>query len=207
MRVFFRRDRVAATERVIIEPGEYHTSLTARLITSVLGSCVSVCLKDESVGVSGMNHFLLPDASGGSALLVSDSGGVGVYAMELLINEMICLGAQRERLWAMVYGGAQLPGTPKGQERIAAANVRFATSYLEMERIVIRSQDVGGHHGRRITFDCGSGKVLAQRVAEDQLEAIAQAEQDYRTRAASATSDLDFALFEPEATIDSTPYG
>ncbi|MGV8776346.1 chemoreceptor glutamine deamidase CheD, partial [Pseudomonas aeruginosa] len=88
-------------------PGEYFASGEDLVIVTVLGSCVSVCLRDPLNGIAGMNHFMLPERGlGGDP--ASPSARYGSHAMELLINRMLALGASRERLQAKVFGGGSV---------------------------------------------------------------------------------------------------
>ena len=84
-------------EAVKILPGEYYATSDETLIVTVLGSCVSVCLRDPLSNIGGMNHFLLPHDESTNISSVSESARYGVFAMELLINQMLKLGAQKKR--------------------------------------------------------------------------------------------------------------
>jgi chemotaxis receptor (MCP) glutamine deamidase CheD len=75
------------------------------MIVTVLGSCVSACIRDRVSGMGGMNHFMLPDGGGDDGSPVSASARYGTYAMEVLINEVLKAGARRENLEAKVFGG------------------------------------------------------------------------------------------------------
>ena len=140
-------------DEVIIGPGEHYTSSDGILVCTSLGSCVAVCLKDIKAGIAGMNHFMLPEPLDSSNVFASDAGRFGIFAMELLINEMISRGASRPTLVAKVFGGANvLPcASPSGQ-RISQSNVMFAFRFLEMERIPMKANDTGGQQGRKVFF-------------------------------------------------------
>ena len=88
---------------VKILPGEYYVSRGEEAISTVLGSCVSACVRDPQRGVGGMNHFMLPeDTAVGPNDWLDPAVGLatryGSYAMESLINDLLKLGAVRERL-------------------------------------------------------------------------------------------------------------
>lgn len=100
-------DPYFACDAVKLLPGEYFASGEDLVIVTVLGSCVSVCLRDPLNGIAGMNHFMLPERGlGGDP--ASPSARYGSHAMELLINRMLALGASRERLQAKVFGGGSV---------------------------------------------------------------------------------------------------
>lgn len=148
--------------RINLGIGELHADSRPSVITTVLGSCVSVCLFDPVAHIGGMNHILLP----GNADLknCNDSARYGVNAMELLINKMISVGARRGRLQAKVFGGGRmLTDTPQvfspGRD-----NTRFVFDFLETEGINVISYNVGGAYGRKIHYFTHSGQVLMKRV-------------------------------------------
>ena len=86
-------------ETAKILPGEYYATNKDMALVTVLGSCVSACLRDRETGIGGMNHFMLPDEGKlvGRHGNVSAGGRYGVHAMELLINQILKLGGRRDR--------------------------------------------------------------------------------------------------------------
>ncbi len=124
--------------------------------TTVLGSCVSTCLRDPAVGVGGINHFMLPGGDGDGADIM-----FGVNSMELLINGLLRIGADRGRLEAKVFGGAGLLGISK---QIGEANAAVAREFLSNEGIPIRSISVGGGEARRIQYWPATGRARQQLI-------------------------------------------
>jgi chemotaxis protein CheD len=127
------------------------------IVTTVLGSCVAVCLYDTSVGIGGMNHFLLPEGQSGDL----DEVVFGLHAMELLINEMLKQGADKRRMEAKLFGGAQMIG---GLSDIGERNVAFAREFLRDEQFPVVAESVGGNMGRRIRFAATTGSVMQKLV-------------------------------------------
>ena len=99
-------DKAFGCEAVKILPGEYFATDGDMALVTVLGSCVAACLRDPVAGVGGMNHFMLPRDDTSGAL--SRSARYGAYAMEVLINQLMRMGARRERLEAKVFGGGNV---------------------------------------------------------------------------------------------------
>jgi chemotaxis protein CheD len=126
-------------------------------ITTVLGSCVAVCLFDLERGIGGMNHFLLPEGRSGDLEEVV----FGLQAMELLINAMLKQGAQKNNMKAKLFGGAQMIG---GLSNIGEGNVAFAREFLKDENFPVVSESVGGTMGRKIMFVPTTGKVKQRLV-------------------------------------------
>jgi chemotaxis protein CheD len=165
---------------VKLMPGEYFVhDRDDLLITTVLGSCVAVCLLERSAGLGGMNHFMLPD--GGSA------GRYGVYAMEVLINTLMKRGARRDRLEAKVFGGAQVLRAVTGLG-VGEHNVRFIDAFLEAERIPLVSRDVLGTQPRKVCLLPAAGRVLVRKLADANADDLARAETALRHRLGRAAT-------------------
>lgn len=140
---------ILGTYRVTRNPNE--------IVTTVLGSCVAVCLYDVTSGIGGMNHFLLPEGKSGDL----DDVVFGLHAMELLINDMLKQGADKLRMEAKLFGGAQMIG---GLSDIGQRNVAFAREFLSDERFPVVGESVGGNMGRKIRFTPSTGSVLQKLV-------------------------------------------
>lgn len=149
--------------RVTIVQGEYHVAWEAgTVIATLLGSCIGVCLHDAAARVGGMNHFLLGEPDTDAAILAGDMQRYGIHAMELLINAMMQRGAQRSRLRAHIYGGANMVA---GLGSIGSSNAAFARNFMTTEGIAIAHIDVGGVQARKVEFMPYEGRVRAARVA------------------------------------------
>lgn len=131
---------------------------TNMIITTILGSCISICLWDPVARVGGMNHLLLP-------ALKSDPGALsaGAVDLDLLINRMMPYGAERPRLTAKLFGGSSML---KGRTDIGARNAAFGREYLANEGIPCEAENVGGTSARRIRFWPALGKVHMKLVED-----------------------------------------
>ncbi len=158
-----------------IGPGELYASKRNILIVTVLGSCVSVCLRDPVARIGGMNHFMLPDRAE-SASLLSEPARYGAHAMEMLINNLLSMGAQRSRLEAKAFGaGRVLPG----MSDVGARNAQFALEYLERERIPVKARDVGGEHARKVYMFVETGRVLVKEITQLRNDTVLTRERAY----------------------------
>jgi chemotaxis protein CheD len=157
-------DRELRVDSVKILPGQYYAAEGEGSISTLLGSCVSTCLWDPLRKIGGMNHFMLPGEAGApTATPWAVSARFGVYAMDVLINEMVHLGADRRRLVAKVFGGAQvLQGFDKLD--VGAMNSRFVLEFLREEGIPIAAQDLLGVAPRKLHFFPATGKVHVKRL-------------------------------------------
>ena len=163
---FFYADHHFQYDAVKVLPGEYFVSSEDLVIMTVLGSCIAACIWDNKMRIGGMNHFMLPDGDGADG-----SGRYGSYAMELLINEMIKLGARRETMQSKVFGGgAVMAGFTT--MNVGERNTKFVLDYLATERIPVVSQDVLDIHPRKVCFFPVTGKVLVKRLAHSHPESL-----------------------------------
>ena len=121
---FFYADHHFQYDAVKVLPGEYFVSGDELVIMTVLGSCIAACIWDGKARIGGMNHFMLPDGDGADG-----SGRYGSYAMELLINEMLKLGARRETMQAKVFGGGQVMAGFTTMN-VGERNTKFVLDYL-----------------------------------------------------------------------------
>jgi chemotaxis protein CheD len=172
-------DRTFACDAAKILPGEYYYTERDMLIVTVLGSCVSACIRDRITGLGGMNHFMLPD--GGDTGPVSASMRYGTYAMEVLINDLLKAGARRESLEAKVFGGgAVLRGFTA--MNVGERNAAFVTSFLKTERIPVMAEDLNDVYPRKVYFFPRTGKVLVKKLMQTHNDTLARREQDYASR-------------------------
>lgn len=150
-----------APRRVHVGQGEHHVTDDASvMLTTVLGSCVALCLRDPVRGVGGMNHFLLPD---GAAANLGEARRYGAYAMELLINDCLKAGAQRDRLEAKLFGGGRMFDSLRD---VGRANADFAEQFLKDEGIPLIGGSLRGPGGRRIQYWPVTGRALQRAVAD-----------------------------------------
>jgi chemotaxis protein CheD len=172
-------DRHFEREAIKILPGEYFATKSDTLIVTVLGSCVSACIRDRVSGIAGMNHFLLPNDGSGQDNILSESARYGAYAMEILINHLIKLGARREHLEAKVFGGGNvLRGFTT--INIGERNAEFVMEYLKVERIPVVAQDLLDVYPRKVYFFPDSGQVLIRKIKSLHNNTIMDRESAYR---------------------------
>jgi len=181
-------------EAAKILPGEYYVTQRDMVLVTVLGSCVTACIRDRLSGIGGMNHFMLPDARPDQDTPVSPSARYGAYAMELLINSLLNLGAQRSLLEAKVFGGGNvLPGMTT--MNIGQRNADFALRFLGMEKIRVVARDLIDVFPRKIYYFPKSGKVLVKKLRDIHNDTIFQREIEYSARLVKEEVAGDVELF------------
>lgn len=182
---------------VKILPGEYYVTRGEEAISTVLGSCISACVRDPLRNVGGMNHFMLPeDSSTGPNNWLDPAIGLatryGSYAMESLINDLLKLGATRERLEIKVFGGGRVLS---GVTDVGARNIAFVRSYLQLEDYRIIAEDLGGTQPRKVIYFPATGRVRVRRLRPVENRIISHHEQLYLasigTAAAAAGGDVE----------------
>ncbi|MFZ6726057.1 chemoreceptor glutamine deamidase CheD [Undibacterium sp. MH2W] len=187
-------DRTFDCDAAKILPGEFYFTNKDMLIVTVLGSCVSACIRDRISGVGGMNHFMLPDTGGDADNPVSASMRYGTYAMEVLINELLKAGAKRENLEAKVFGGGNvLRGFTA--INVGERNAKFVLDYLKAERMRVIAEDLNDIYPRKVYFFPKTGKVLVKKLKVEHNDTLKRREQDYASRLKSTSVGGDVDLF------------
>jgi chemotaxis protein CheD len=189
---YFDRELQRAAARVL--PGEYFVTAEDMVVTTVLGSCVAACIRDNVLGVGGMNHFMLPDGAPEVNGVIAPSARYGAHAMEMLVNHLVHLGARRGRLEAKVFGGGNVMPTMTAT-RVGERNAQFVTEYLRREQIPVVAQDLLGELPRKVCYFPASGRVLMRTLKTGGVESLAQDENEYRRRLAATRVEGEVELF------------
>lgn len=186
-------DRSFNCQAAKILPGEYYFTSDDMMITTVLGSCVSACIRDRVSGIGGMNHFMLPDGGNDADSPISSSMRYGTYAMEILINEVLKAGARRENLEAKVFGGgAVLRGF--NAINVGERNAKFVKDYLRTENIRITAEDLNDIWPRKVNYFPRSGKVMVKKLKSTD-PTLEVKERDYAGKLAQKPVGGDIDLF------------
>lgn len=166
-----------------ILPGEFYVTNEDELITTVLGSCISACIRDKISGVGGMNHFMLPETSkeklqSGNEAVLGNAMRYGNYAMEHLINTILEHGGKRKNLEVKLFGGGKVIPT---MGTVGERNVEFALEFVDAEGLALLSQDLGENYPRNIQYFPKTGKVRMKKVKNLHSDTVVQQELEYRT--------------------------
>jgi chemotaxis protein CheD len=187
-------DRGFDIEAAKILPGEYYVTGRDMVLVTVLGSCVSACIRDPRTGIGGMNHFMLPEGGDDEHSPLSASARYGSYAMEVLVNQLVKLGANRAGLEAKVFGGAAvLRGFTT--VNVGEKNSDFVLEYLRKERIRVVAQDLLDLYPRKVYFWPASGRVMVRKLKSVHNNTIIERERDYGQRLQSSSLSGDVELF------------
>lgn len=186
-------DRLFDCEAAKILPGEYYCTDKDMVIVTVLGSCVSACIRDNITGIGGMNHFMLPDG-GGDDSVVSESMRYGAYAMEVLINQLLKSGARRANLEAKIFGGGNVLRAFT-TTNVGERNANFVKHFLKEENIRVMGEDLNDIYPRKVYFFPRTGRVLVKKLKEMHNNTIVIREQSYATRLKSNTVAGEVELF------------
>jgi chemotaxis protein CheD len=159
----------------------YFTSEAREMLVTILGSCISVCLRDPVTKIGGMNHILLPGDKD-DKLAKGDPGysaRFGINAMEELINGMLKLGARKDRFEAKIFGGGNVI---KSSNLIGNKNIKFVKEFLAAEHIPIKAEDVGGETPRRLHFFPETGKAMLRKLQRKEDMVILEKEKEYQEK-------------------------
>lgn len=153
-------------EVVVINVGEMHAAAAPVEVKTLLGSCVAACLFDPSTGIGGMNHFLLPDSADAGA----DPARFGVHAMEMLINALMKMGADRRRLEGKLFGGGNVLGSVAQRPTVGERNSTFAREFLAKERIPLVAERLQSDCGTEVRFWAHTGRVFIRDISTSLLD-------------------------------------
>jgi len=158
-----------------ILPGEVYVTKSHELVSTLLGSCIAVCMRDRINNVGGMNHFKLPTAH--DSRKPTNDANYGLYAMELLINEIMKNGGQRANLECHVFGGGRVIASI--QSDIGDKNITFINQFLKEERIRIVQQKTGGTSGLQVYYHPITGHAFSVALQESNCKKVKAAEKSY----------------------------
>lgn len=164
-----------------ILPGEFYVSVSGELITTVLGSCVSACIRDRKTGIGGMNHFMLPtdiklNPSSWNDTPVNMQTRYGNIAMERLINIILASGGKRTNLEIKLFGGGKVLQIDTD---IGGKNIDFVKQYLITEGLKIAAEDIGGIYPRKVLYYPKTGRVRVKKLINLHNETLKKREQNY----------------------------
>ncbi|MBF0258427.1 MAG: chemotaxis protein CheD [Desulfamplus sp.] len=161
-------------QNIFLKIGEYYITQSPTVISTVLGSCVGVCLFEKKERIGALNHILLP----GDRQLdyYSDSARYGVNAMELLINGIMKLGGKKQNIIAKAFGGACVTKSFSCENGPGQQNIQFVTRFLRDEAIRLVSYDLGGYDIRKIFLHSDTGAVFLKRINSSLSPKIIQME-------------------------------
>lgn len=193
-RFWDRRQKIYVAK---ILPGEFYVTKNPELIATTLGSCVSACIWDDFTKIGGMNHFMLPLTEQESHAVTwgntnSEATRYGNYAMEHMINEIMCNGGMRSRLKAKVIGGANVMSQ---MTDVGKKNAEFVLHYLNTEMIPIVSQDLLSTSPRKVLFDPISGHARMKKLRSLHNDTIINREEHYREEITEHSVEGDVELF------------
>ena len=165
-----------------ILPGEYYVTCRDEMIATVLGSCVSACVRDRVFGIGGMNHFMLPvDRSGAGGSWetsgIDASTRYGSHAMERLINDILKHGGARRNLEVKVFGGGKILAQLAD---VGLKNIDFVRSYIADEGLDLVASDLGDVYPRKVYYRPATGKVYVKRLLKIKNDTIFEREKAYQ---------------------------
>lgn len=180
---------------VKVFPGEFHvTARPDETLVTILGSCVSACIRDPVTKLGGMNHFMLPQGHSSGWGNDPQSTRYGNFAMEKLINELIKGGCSRDRMEIKVFGGGNVIDSISNRP-VGTQNAEFVLHFLEAEGLRCAVQDLGGQYPRRIHYSPATGRVVRRLLGTGDTHVITREETEYAARLLAKKPAGDVELF------------
>lgn len=179
-----------------ILPGEYYVTTRNEGVTTVLGSCISACIRDRVFGIGGMNHFMLPIQMDGNQQYGSTLLGVaeryGNFAMEHLINEIIKAGGRKDNFEVKVFGGGNIL---KNTTNVGQRNIEFVRSYLAIENIEVMAENVGDIFPRKVLYFPATGVVKMKKMRSVHSSTVLSVENKYLNNIKEKPEEGEIDLF------------
>jgi chemotaxis protein CheD len=160
-------------EIAVILPGEFFVSATPMVVYTVLGSCISACIRDPVAQVGGMNHFMLPEPKGDGKDSWGESTRYGSYAMETLINEILKRGGRKQRL---LFGAGKIHDS---MIDVGARNAEWVLEFLRTEGLQAANSDLGDVFPRKVYYFTESGRILLKKIERVKNHTIMDREREY----------------------------
>lgn len=170
----------------------YVTDKPKSMLVTILGSCISACIRDPQNGIGGMNHFLLPHGEHRDIAHTQEATRYGAYAMEQLINGIIKLGGSKGRLEVKLFGGGNVI---KSNTLIGHRNVEFVKDFMKKEGLLIAGSDLGGDYPRRIHYFTDTGKVMMRNLQRKEDLAVVEEEKRFAASLETKPIEGDVDLF------------
>jgi chemotaxis protein CheD len=190
-------DSEHATFTARLLPGEYYVTRHPEMIATVLGSCVSACIRDARLGYGGMNHFMLPlDGSLGQSAWGSAASAATRYgnvAMERLINDILKLGGKREHLEIKLVGGGRVLADMTTD--IGARNIAFVREYVAAEGFKVVGEDLGDVFPRKVVYFPQTGRIRVRKLSSGRDEMLAARERQYLQQLDAKPIENEVELF------------
>lgn len=187
-------DKKSGMPTAKILPGEFYVTGHDELITTVLGSCISACVRDPKAGLGGMNHFMLPLQSKQShSNEFGSAARYGNFAMEQMINDILRNGGHRSRLEIKIFGGGKVM---KGMTDVGKRNIAFVKEYIELEKINLLAEDVGGMYPRKVVYSPKTGKVMLKKLYNKHNSTIESRDESYFAKISKQKVESDIELFD-----------
>ncbi len=194
-RYWDRRNNIHAAK---ILPGEFYVTKFNEAVVTVLGSCVSACIRDRVKHIGGMNHFMLPAGNEDNLEELNKAGNAaryGNFAMEQLINTILSNGGNREHLEVKLFGGGKVLGG-MDQILIGDKNIAFIRGYVILEGLSVVAQDLGDVYPRKVMYFPNTGKVWLKKLHKVDNKTIASREKRYKVEIQQQPVESDIELFD-----------
>lgn len=174
-------DPVNGLHAAKILPGEFYVTTHEEMVVTVLGSCISACVRDPIFGIGGMNHFMLPGDSSQASQAWGDDTVVstrfGIHAMECLINDILKHGGSRKNLEVKITGGGKILAQ---MTDIGARNIRFVQEFIQAEGLRLLAEDVGDIYPRKVYYFPVTGKLRVKKLRTLHNQTIIERETSYQ---------------------------
>lgn len=186
-------DKRSGMSTAKILPGEFYVTAHNEAITTILGSCISACVRDPKAGLGGMNHFMLPISNSANSIEKADAARYGNFAMEQMINDILRNGGTRQNLEIKIFGGGRVM---RGVTDVGNKNIDFVREYIQLEGLSLLAEDVGGNYPRKVVYHPKTGKVKMKKLLSQHNNTVESRDESYFNKITHQKTEGDIELFD-----------
>ncbi len=186
-------DKHSGMSTAKILPGEFYVTAHNEAITTILGSCISACVRDPKAGLGGMNHFMLPISNSASPVQQADAARYGNFAMEQMINDILRNGGSRQNLEIKIFGGGRVM---RGVTDVGKKNINFVREYIALEKLKLLAEDVGGNYPRKVMYQPKTGKVKMKKLLNQHNNTVETRDESYFDKITHQKTEGEIELFD-----------
>jgi len=186
-------DKLTGLSTAKILPGEFYVTAHKEAIVTILGSCISACIRDPKAGIGGMNHFMLPISKSATVSQTADAARYGNFAMEQMINDILRNGGNRKNLEIKIFGGGRVM---RGITDVGKKNIAFVKEYITLEDLNLLAEDVGGNYPRKVMYLPKTGQVKMKKLINQHNDTVETRDESYFDKISHQKTEGDIELFD-----------
>lgn len=163
-----KKPDIAGLPFVYLHPGEFYLSERPAVVTTVLGSCISVIMYDAQSRTSAITHSQMPvcTKNNSSCIMCSEAYKFTDCSIKNILKLLESRNIILENITVKLFGGADVlsANSERSTETIGRQNIAVAIDTINKAGLKITANDTGGQQGRKIFLYTESGEIWMTRL-------------------------------------------